>query len=243
MSRLVVMPLLLVALSVTTMGWTTAAPTPSADVAEPPDGKIQRGELRHVAEVDLYRSPTGVVEAGTPVRLRLRAADGDLIRAQAFFRDRASGDSWLVEMESVAAVGQANGAYDYWQTEIETRPFPMILDYGFVARNGAETCWLFGEAPLDSGGAKSDEPPQQTGWRLTFDHPDIKLPTRADIRDLEGVYRDRHASEDASRCFLSELEDPAGAGVAGGSWKRSFWSWQPKCALDTVQPVAGPPQA
>ena len=213
LSRLAVITLLLIALPMTMAAAPTSTTARSADAARPPDGAIERTELRHLTEDDLYRSPTGEVEAGTLVRLRLRAAAGDLVGAQAFFRDWASGESWLVEMESVAVEGQGNGdRYEYWHAEVETRPFPMILDYGFVARDGAVTCWLFGEGGSDSDGANRDEPWQQVGWRLTFNHPDIELPAQADLGDLEEVYRDGHGIDDASSCLLHELGDPPGAG-------------------------------
>ena len=45
------------------------------------DNNIEWNELGHDSRDSLYRSPTGAVTTGTPIRLRLRAADNDLTGA------------------------------------------------------------------------------------------------------------------------------------------------------------------
>jgi hypothetical protein len=58
---------LFIAVSVMATGSVLATGVPRAGLTDGTDGAIERRELSHLPNEDDYRSPRGVVEAGTPV--------------------------------------------------------------------------------------------------------------------------------------------------------------------------------
>src|SRR5688500_7565738 len=59
----------------------TAILASSSALAAGNDNNVEWGALGHDGRDELYRSPTGAVTTGSPIRLRIRAADNDLTGA------------------------------------------------------------------------------------------------------------------------------------------------------------------
>ncbi len=67
------------------------------------DNNVQWTELGHNSRDTLFRGPGGAVPTGTAVRLRLRAADGDLTAAQVRVWDDRNDQQSLLPMTRVAS--------------------------------------------------------------------------------------------------------------------------------------------
>jgi hypothetical protein len=150
------------------------APAAALDGERPAlDGSIREQDLRHDSCELLYRAPGGAVPAGTLVKLRLRAAAGDLSDARAHFTDRASDESWFVPMARVASEpDEGDFGYDYWQVEVQTLPGPMILDYSFEARDGQSSRHVFYVEEMEGATSRiARQLERGHGWQLTFYHP------------------------------------------------------------------------
>ena len=173
---------------------------PSADEHPSIDGSISEADLRHDSRDDLYRTPTGAVPAGTPVRIRLRAAAADLERAELRLADRLTGDSWAQPMALVATDPDGGDVgFDYWEALVETGAVPAIIDYSIVAADGLSTRVLSDDRAADGGtgrigrsGLVSDP------WQITAYDPDFTAPDWAPGSVVYQVFPDRFANADPS---------------------------------------------
>ncbi len=180
------------------------------------DGSIAEADLRYDSRDDLYRTPTGAVPAGTPVRIRLRAAAGDLERAELRLADRLTGDSWALPMELAATDPDGGDAgFDYWEAVVETGPEPAIIDYSIVAADGLSTRVLSDDRAADGGtgrigrsGLVSDP------WQITAYDPDFTTPDWAPGSVVYQVFPDRFANGDPSNDPSPDaIPGPSGAEV------------------------------
>ena len=189
-----------------------AAVLAQVDEAPTLDGRIRQQDLQHDSRDDLYRAPLGAVPAGIPVKLRLRAAAGDLSDAQARFTERSTGESWAVPMERVATdLDGGDHGYEFWQVEVESRPEPTILDYTFVAQDGQASRHLFDDRALDGGtGQIGRETVPGRGWQLTFYEPGFTAPAWAPGSVVYQIFPDRFANGDHSN-------DPSADAAPGSS--------------------------
>lgn len=161
------------------------------------DGSIHERDLQHDSRDDLYRAPTGAVTAGTPVRVRLRAA-GDLDGAQLRLTDRLTSDSWALPMDKAATDpdGGEHG-YDYWEAVVETGPEAAILDYAIVAQDGPASRTLSDDRAGDGGTGRVGRGEQADDlWQITAYDPDFETPEWAPGSVVYQIFPDRFANAD-----------------------------------------------
>ncbi len=207
--------------SVLTAALVLVSMIPSAAVVaadDPPavDGSIRQADLQHDSRDDRYRSPSGAVPAGTPVRVRLRAAAGDLSGAQLRLADRLSGASWAQPME-LAATDPEGGTlgYDYWEGVVETGPDPTIIDYSIVAQDGQSSRVLSDDRAADGGTGRISRAGQvDDPWQITAYDPQFQTPAWTRGAVVYQVFPDRLANGDPANDPSPEATPgPSGAAV------------------------------
>ena len=168
------------------------------DVAPAVDGSIREADLQHDSRDDLYRAPVGAVPAGTPVRIRLRAAAGDLSGAQLRLADRLTGASWAQPMV-LAATDPESGpfGYDWWEAVVDGDTQPAIIDYSIVAQDGQSSRVLSDDRAGDGGTGRIGRSGVVTDpWQITTYDPDFETPAWAPGSVVYQVFPDRFANGD-----------------------------------------------
>jgi glycosidase len=149
------------------------------------DGKVDERALAHDSGSDLYRVPFGAVPAGSLVRLRLRAAAGDLSDATIRIWDANLNTQVLVPMTVVATdrTGGAHG-YDYWEATIHTLAQPTVISYWFIVRDGSTTRYLESSAAKDGTASAAmgaelgtvSAASSGSAWQIAVFKPDFTTP-------------------------------------------------------------------
>jgi glycosidase len=197
---------LLVAVAVTAivLALLRQGPGPTPPVALEPDlaplavdGRISEGDLAHDSRDDTYRVPFGAVPAGTTVRLRLRAAAGDLTDASVRLYDALADAQAIRPMQVVArdARGGEHG-YDYWELALATPPQPTVIYYRFIVRDGAATRYLEDDQALDGGPGDVLPESADASWQLVTYDPDYAVPDWVAGATVYQVFPDRFANGD-----------------------------------------------
>jgi len=143
------------------------------------DGVVFKDDLYHDTRDVTYRSPFGAVTAGTSVRLRLRAAKGDLTGVNVSVKDQVTGDTGTYPMSVVA--NSLDNASAYWEATIPTS-HPTLLWYRFVARDGAATAYYEDDSTrggnpwLKGGAGKAADTAGSSPFQLTVYSPDYTTP-------------------------------------------------------------------
>ncbi len=177
----------------------TVAAEPVAGAPSAVDGTIRESDLQHDSRDDAYRTPGGAVPAGELVRLRLRAAAGDVAAVDLRLTDRLTGASHAVPMTVVATDpdGGEHG-YDWWEAQVAPDDL-SVLDYWFAVRDGPSVRYLSDDAALDGGtGRISREAPTEGGWQLTVHDPAFSTPDWAPGAVVYQIFPDRYANGDPS---------------------------------------------
>jgi glycosidase len=161
------------------------------------DGTIRDADLWHDSRDDRYRTPGGAVPAGTSVRIRLRAAAGDLESAQLRLADRLDGSATVLPM-AVAASDPDGGehGYAYWEAVVDTGPASAILDYTILAQDGASSRILSDDRAEDGGSGQIGRDEAGVPWQLTVYEPDFQTPAWAPGSVVYQVFPDRFADAD-----------------------------------------------
>ncbi len=161
------------------------------------DGTIRDADLWHDSRDDRYRTPGGAVPAGTEVRIRLRAAAGDLGSAQLRLTDRLDGTATVLPM-AIAASDPDGGehGYDYWEAVVETGPTSAILDYTMLAQDGPSSRILSDDRAEDGGSGQVGRAEAGMPWQLTVYEPGFQTPAWAPGSVVYQVFPDRFADAD-----------------------------------------------
>lgn len=135
--------------------------------------------LGHNSRDPLYRYPQGAVPVGTPVTLRLRAANNDLTRAQVrFWNDRINAES-LLDMTKVASnvtfTGDPN-TYEYWEITLPAAADPTVFWYRFIVTDGTDVNYYEDDGARTGGWGQVFDGSPDNSWQLTHYDPAFTTP-------------------------------------------------------------------
>jgi glycosidase len=193
------------------------APPPPDDGAGH-DNDIWWDFLGHDSRDSLYRTPGGPVPTGTPVIVRLRAADNDLTAA----RVRVWNDRMDTQMMLDMVRAASDGEYEWWEAVLPASPEPTIYWYRFIAVDGTAVAYYEDHPARDGGWGKTYASSPDSSWQLSVYDPDFQTPDWVKNAVIYQIFPDRFRDGDPSnnpepgRFFYGELDgtifrsDPAG---------------------------------
>lgn len=166
------------------------------------DNNVGWDGLRFDSRDTLYRTPSGAVPAGTPVKLRLRTFHDDVTSVKARIWDVNANAQHIATMTRVASgvscyqASLTGDSCDYWQTTLPDAA-PDVLWYRFVVQDGTATAYYGDDTPaLDGGlGAPSSDPVDQS-WALTVYDPAFTVPAWAKRAVIYQIFPDRFNNGD-----------------------------------------------
>lgn len=156
------------------------------------DNNIQWSDLGHDSRDALYRAPGNAVPVKTSVKLRLRAAKGDLTAAQVrVWNDRAD-QQQILSMTRVAS----DDSYDWWQTTLKTGKKANVFYYRFIAIDCTDVDYYEDEADrLGGWGTTFDESPDHS-WQITVYDPQFSTPDWIKNAVVYQIFPDRFRDGD-----------------------------------------------
>jgi glycosidase len=175
--------------------WTTQAvlanSTPYPPTAEPPgadhDNDIWWGDLGHNSRDPLYRTPGGAVPTNTPVKLRLRAASGDLTAARLRIWNDRLDSQYMLDMTRVAD----DGTYEWWEATAPASAQPTIYWYRFIAIDGTATAYYEDDSARTGGWGETFGSSPDQGWQLTIYDASFQTPDWVKNAVIYQIFPDR----------------------------------------------------
>jgi glycosidase len=150
------------------------------------DNNIFWSDLGHDSRSTVYRTPGGAVTAGTSVKLRLRAASGDLTAARVrVWNDRTNSQS-LLNMSLVAD----DGTYEWWQATLNSSQ-PTIFWYRFIAVDGTATAFYEDDDARTGGWGQTFGSSPDNGWQLTVYDEGFQTPDWIKNAVIYQIFPDR----------------------------------------------------
>jgi glycosidase len=187
-----------------TIRFVSATNTPSVVVGSGAshDDNVQWDALGHDSRDPLYRSPGGSVPTGTPVRLRLRAADGDLTAARVrVWNDRPDTQS-ILQMTRVTG----DGVYEWWEATVPPSDEPTIYWYRFIAVDGTDTDYYADDAALTGGWGQATEEPVDNSWQISVHAADFQSPDWVKNAVIYQIFPDRFRDGDSSNNTPADVD-------------------------------------
>lgn len=172
-----------------------AFPPPSTEPPVPGhDNEVWWDYLGHDSRDTLYRTPGGPVTTGTPVILRLRAAQGDLTEAKLrLYNDRTNVQSILP-----MTIAHSDGTYDWWQATVPASSDPTVYWYRFIAVDGTDTDYYEDDATRTMGWGQAFDESEDFSYQLTVYAPDFQTPDWIKNAVVYQVFPDRFRDGDPS---------------------------------------------
>ncbi len=162
--------------------------------------------LYHNSRNSLYRSPTGAVPAGTPVRLRFRSYANDLTSVEVRVWDDRQDTATLYPMEIVSS----DPAYDYWEGTLSTSE-PTVLWYRFIVTDGSDTDYYEDDQIVDDlyrgynegGPGKPYDTSPDLSFQITVYDPALQTPDWVKNAVVYQVFPDRFRDGDPANNVIS----------------------------------------
>jgi glycosidase len=175
-----------------TLSFTSSTNTLSIQTSAAHDDDIWWADLGHDSRDSLYRAPGRAVETGTAVKLRLRAASGDLTSARVrLWNDRADSQQ-LVDMSVVAD----DGVYEWWEATVPASSDPTIYWYRFIVRDGTATAYYEDDASRTGGWGETAASSNDYSWQLTVYDPAFSTPDWVKNAVIYQIFPDRFRDGD-----------------------------------------------
>ncbi|MEZ4541109.1 MAG: alpha-amylase family glycosyl hydrolase [Chloroflexota bacterium] len=165
------------------------------------DNNVQWTELGHNSRDPLFRDPGGAVPTGTAVRLRLRAADGDLTAAKVRVWNDRIDQQTIYNMVKVASgvtfTGDAN-VYEFWEATLPPSADPTIYYYRFIAEDGSSTAYYEDDNARTGGWGQTFGSSPDNSWQLTIYDPAFETPEWVKNAVIYQIFADRFRDGDVS---------------------------------------------
>ena len=158
------------------------------------DNNVWWDDLGHNSRELLYRTPGGAVETNTAVKLRLRAASGDLTAAKVRVWNDRTDTQMLLDM----AIAADDGTYEWWEATVPASAAPTIYWYRFIAIDGTATAYYEDDAGLTGGWGQTFAESQDNSWQITVYDPDYETPDWAKDAVIYQIFPDRFRDGDES---------------------------------------------
>lgn len=163
------------------------------------DNNVQWAELGHNSRDPLYRSPGGAVPTGTAIRLRLRAADGDLTAAQVrVWNDRLNQQNIynMVKVASGVSLPNDPGPYEFWEYTLPASADPTVYWYRFIAIDGSDTDHYEDDAGRTGGWGEAFDSSPDYSYQLTVYDADFQTPDWVKNAVIYQIFADRFRDGD-----------------------------------------------
>lgn len=180
--------LLLLAMSLLFVG--QVAPTQAAAN----DNNVEWGGLGHDSRDPLYRSPSGAVTTGTPIRLRLRAFDNDLTSASVRVWNDRINVSTVYPMTRVAGnvvFTSDPNAYEFWEVTLPASALPTVYWYRFIANDGGSVAYYEDDGARTGGWGQAFAGSPDNSWQLTIYDSGFTTPSWVQNAVIYQVFPDR----------------------------------------------------
>ena len=165
------------------------------------DDNVQWNELGHNSRDPLFRDPGAAVPTGTSIRLRLRAADGDLTAAKVRVWNARIGQQTIYNMAKVASgvtfTGDAN-VYEFWEATLPPSADPTIYYYRFIAEDGSSTAYYEDDAARTGGWGQTFGSSPDNSWQLTIYDPAFETPDWVKNAVVYQIFADRFRDGDSA---------------------------------------------
>jgi glycosidase/fibronectin type 3 domain-containing protein len=156
------------------------------------DNNIFWNDLGHNSRDALFRTPGGPVPTNTSVKLRLRAASGDLTEAKVrLWNDRLNQQSFL-PMSIVAD----DGTYEWWEASVPASAVPTVYWYRFIAIDGTATAYYEDDAARTGGWGQTFGSSPDYSWQLTVYDPAFQTPDWVKDAIIYQIFPDRFRDGD-----------------------------------------------
>ena len=170
-----------------------AAPALIANAAAH-DNNVQWTELGHNSRDPLFRAPGGAAPTGMAVRLRLRAADGDLTAAQVRVWDDRNDQQSLIPMTRTTGGVTFAGdpaVYEFWEVTLPAPADPTIFYYRFIAIDGSTTVFYEDDNARTGGWGQTFDSSPDNSWQLTYYDPAFQTPDWVKNAVIYQIFPDR----------------------------------------------------
>lgn len=167
---------------------------PSPAKAASNDNNVEWSGLGHNSRDPLYRSPTGAVTTGTPIRLRLRAADNDLTLAQVRVWNDRINVSTVYNMTRVASNVVFSGdptPYEFWEVTLPASALPTVYWYRFIAIDGTDTDYYEDDGARTGGWGQAYDNSVDNSWQLTIYDAGFSTPSWVQNAVIYQIFPDR----------------------------------------------------
>lgn len=165
------------------------------------DNDIWWSHLGHDSRDTLYRSPGKAVPTGTDVRLRLRAADGDLTAAQVRVWDDRLNVQHIYNMTKVASgvtLPDDPELYEFWEYTLPASALPTVYWYRFIAIDGSATAYYEDDDGRMGGWGQVFSETGDRSWQLTIYDPAFTTPDWIKNAVVYQIFPDRFRDGDNS---------------------------------------------
>ena len=183
-----------------TFTWNSTTKVPSVTASGMPahDDTVWWDGVKHDSRDTLYRTPTGAVEQGTAVTLRLRTYHDDVTSVTLRLYSLDAGGAAMQPMTRVASgvscADEALAKYtcDYWEYTIPADHPADNLWYRFVVTDGTDTDYYADNTPaLDGGVGAVTEDAVDQSYALMIHEPGFTAPAWAKDQVVYQIFPDR----------------------------------------------------
>jgi glycosidase/fibronectin type 3 domain-containing protein len=232
-------------------------------VIAPPEGGAGHDDniwwdyLGHNSRDGLYRTPGGPVTNGTPVTVRMRAANNDLTGAKVrVWNDRLDVQQ-ILDMTRVAN----DGTYEWWEATVPASLDSTIFWYRFIAIDGTATAYYEDDESRDGGWGQTFGESQDYSWQLTVYDPTFHTPDWVKNAVIYQIFPDRFRDGDptndtpAGTFFYDEpggtiyrsnqsdwnqyICDPRDAADCPGTYSKNFYGGDLQGIVDNLDYLQG----
>ncbi|MCS7011535.1 MAG: alpha-amylase family glycosyl hydrolase, partial [Anaerolineales bacterium] len=165
------------------------------------DNNIWWSHLGHNSRDTLYRNPGGAVPTGTPVTLRLRAANGDLQQAKVRVWNDRTNTQTIYNMTKVAgnvSLPGDPGPYEFWEVTLPASSLPTVYWYRFIVQDGTATAYYEDDGAFTGGWGQVYSSSPDRSYQLTVYDPAFTTPAWVKNAVIYQVFPDRFRDGDAS---------------------------------------------
>jgi glycosidase/fibronectin type 3 domain-containing protein len=165
------------------------------------DNNIEWNELGHDSRDSLYRYPTGAVPTGTPIRLRIRAADNDLTGAAVrVWNDRLNTSTnypMSLVAENVLFAGDPI-AYEFWEVTLPASNAATVYWYRFIVYDGSDTNYYEDDGGRTGGWGQVYDSSPDNSWQLTIYDATFSTPSWVQNAVIYQIFPERFRDGDSS---------------------------------------------
>ncbi len=165
------------------------------------DNNIWFSHLGHNSRDPLYRNPGGAVTTGTAVKLRLRAASGDLELARVRVWDDRANTSTIYNMTKVASgvsFESDPGPYEFWEVTLPASSVPTVYWYRFIVKDGTATAYYEDDNARTGGWGQTFATSPDNGYQLSIYDPAFTTPDWVKNAVVYQIFPDRFRDGDSS---------------------------------------------